>query len=121
MNLLKSASEILAEVRKNYASEQVCYTPLGGNSFTVPAALGSTLFRIDDISGMTTRTRSTDFIINKNELNITPRKGDQISYTGNIYEVLAPNNEPVWRWSGNSMNTYRIHAKLIDDGGDYGY
>ena len=40
-----------------------------------------------------------------------PQKGDEIIVDGRVFEVLAPNNEPVWRWSGNYQEAIRIHTK----------
>ena len=47
------------------------------------------------------------------ELPKEPKKGDKIYYDGVEYEVLAPQKEPVWRWSGTSHLTRRIHTKEI--------
>ena len=43
------------------------------------------------------------------------KKGDEIICKGKVYEVLAPNDEPVWRWSGLNEETMRIHTKEIGD------
>ena len=29
------------------------------------------------------------------------------------YEVMAPGNDPCWRWSDDYRRTLRIHTKLI--------
>lgn len=113
MNLLKQASEFLAAQRQAFASDPVEYYRFGGESFTVLATVGKTLFRADDSFGLTTRVRSFDFIITVDDLGLEPQKGDEIVYNERRYEVLAPNNESVWRWSGNNQDTYRIHTKFI--------
>ena len=42
-----------------------------------------------------------------------PERGDVILHAGLRYEVLAPNGEPVWRWSGTGRILRRIHTKEI--------
>ena len=42
-----------------------------------------------------------------------PERGDTIIFNNCRYEVLAPNGEPVWRWSGAYHSTRRIHTKEI--------
>lgn len=113
MNLLKNAAEFLASQRKAFASELVEYCQLGGDSFEVLASVGKTLFRVDDEMGMTIRVSSVDFMIMVDDLGFEPQKGDEIVYNERRYEALAPNNEAVWRWSGNNQDTYRIHTKFI--------
>lgn len=113
MNLLKNAAEFLASQRKAFASELVEYCQLGGEHFTVSATVGKTLFRADDSFGTTVRVSSVDFLIAVEDLGFEPKKPDEIIYNERRYEVLAPNNESVWRWSGNNQDTYRIHTKFI--------
>ena len=52
----------------------------------------------------------------KAELGLGPEKGDVSWCDGGEYEVLAPNGEPVWRWSDPHRTAMRIHAKHT--GGD---
>lgn len=82
-------------------------------SLEVNAAIGMTLFRVDDVSGMTVRTRTTDFIVKRDALPWEPSRGDKIEYDGDFFEVNAPNGEQVWRWTGFYKNAYRIHANEI--------
>lgn len=115
MNLLHSASAFLATQRKSFASEQVEYRQFGGEVHSVFATPGKTLFRTEDAMGITVREHSFDFLILAEDLGFEPRKGDEIVYRGRKYEVLAPNSEPIWRWSGNNQDTYRIHTKFVGE------
>jgi hypothetical protein len=113
MNLFEQGSALLASVRKNYTSVDVVYLP-GGSSedaFTVSATPGETTFRYENVSGITIRERVADFLILASDLGRVPQKGDEITYNGGTYEVLAPNDEPCWRWTSPVQDTYRIHTK----------
>lgn len=113
MNLLESASEWLNEQRRDCLSVTITYKPKGGGSFEIPATLGRTLFRTENQYGSTIRIESRDFLVAAADLPDDPERGDTIIYNGWRYEVLAPNAEPVWRWSGAYHSTRRIHTKEI--------
>ena len=115
MNLLAAASEWLDEQRRECLSVTITYNPKGGGSFEIPATLGRTLFRAENQYGSTIRTESRDFLVAAADLPNDPERGDTIIYNGCRYEVLAPNAEPVWRWSGPHNLTRRIHTKEIGD------
>ena len=91
----------------------------------IPATLGRTLFRAENEYGVTIRTEMRDFLIAAEDLPDDPERGDLILHAGLRYEVLAPNGEPVWRWSGTPVWRWsgtgrilrRIHTKEI--GGAY--
>ena len=57
--------------------------------------------------------RPGDFLIAAEDLPDDPERGDVILHAGLRYEVLAPNGEPVWRWSGTGRILRRIHTKEI--------
>jgi len=113
LDLLKSASEWLNEQRRECLSVIITYKPKGGGSFEIPATLGRTLFRTENQYGSTIRIESRDFLVAAADLPDDPERGDTIIYNGCRYEVLAPNAEPVWRWSGAYHSTRRIHTKEI--------
>ena len=113
MNLLQAAAEWLDEQRTAYLSVPVEYIPRNGTSLTVNATLGRTLFRAENEYGVTVRIESRDFLIRASFLPREPQRGDRIIYAGREFEVLAPNSEPVWRWSGPQHITRRIHTKEI--------
>ena len=115
MNLLDAAAEWLNEQRRECLSVPIIYRPKTGGSFEIPATLGRTLFRAENQYGSTIRTESRDFLVSAADLPNDPERGDTIIYNGCRYEVLAPNAEPVWRWSGPHNLTRRIHTKEIGD------
>ena len=87
-----------------------------GAAKAVKAIVGRTLFRSTNDSGHWTRTETRDFIIPAGQLASFPEKGDVILFDGGEFEVLAPNDEPVWRWSDPFRTAVRVHAKHT--GGD---
>ncbi len=116
MGLLENAAEWLNSQLEANLSVPVVYQSKNSR-FELTATLGRTLFRAENEYGVTIRVESRDFLIPAARLPVEPQRGDTILYAGHRYEVLAPNGEPVWRWSGASHITRRIHTK--DIGGDY--
>ena len=113
MDLLGTAAEWLNDQCERCLSVPVEYIPRNGTPSTVNATLGRTLFRAENEYGVTVRIESRDFLIRASFLPREPQRGDRISYAGREFEVLAPNSEPVWRWSGPQHITRRIHTKEI--------
>ena len=113
MDLLGTAAEWLNEKREECLSVPIIYLLKDGGSLELTATIGRTLFRTENEYGVTIRVESRDFLISTEKLSVTPQRGDRIIYAGRRYEVLAPNGEPVWRWSGTSQQTRRIHTKEI--------
>jgi hypothetical protein len=111
MGMLEQAAAWLEANRSAHLTVPVLYRRKGGGKVAVSAALGRTLFRVEDQYGVTVRTESRDFLIALSELGAPPERGDKIEYSGRLYEVLAPNGEPCWRWSGTAHTTCRIHTK----------
>jgi hypothetical protein len=85
----------------------------------IPAKLGRTLFRTDDLSGsVTLRFEQRDFIVRTSDAGSIgePKKGDEIVFGGKTYQVSAPDGEPCWRWhTRQSHSQLRIHAKYAGD------
>jgi len=81
----------------------------------VPAKLGKTLFRTDDLAGgVTIRLEQRDFIVRTSDVAAIgePKKGDEIVYDGHTYMVSAPDGEPCWKWHTRHSHTQlRIHTK----------
>ena len=117
VDILKNALSWLESQRKKHLTFPVLYRRGGEASFTVPATIGKTIFRIEDDYGRIVHYESRDYLISSadlliNAIIITPQKGDEIIDDGFIYEVMAPANEPEWRYSDSYRNTLRIHTKL---------
>ena len=113
MGLLEESAAWLNNRREECLSVPILYQSKGGTSAEMTATIGRTFFRADNEYGMTIRIESRDFLVSTENLPTEPQRGDRITYAGRIYEVLAPNGEPVWRWSGSQHVTRRIHTKEI--------
>ena len=116
-DVLKTRTEWLAGQRKGFVGGAVTYH-YGASSVAVTATPGHTNFRFVDEYGRTVRVESRDYLINVADLPVEPERGHQIKEaqggTTYVYEVLAPNDEPAWRFSGHYRTVYRIHTKLVD-------
>ena len=115
MGLLEQGAKWLREQRKACLAVTVKYCPQTGSPKNISATVGKTLFRAENQYGVTVRIESRDFIVSADDVDFIPERGDVIVYNGKCYEVLAPNGEPVWRWSGNGNWSRRIHTKEIGD------
>jgi hypothetical protein len=115
-DLLRKSMHWLESQREEHLASLVVYKR-GFASAEVPATIGKTVFRIEDEYGRVVRYESRDFLITASKLVIngtlvSPERGDEIIDDGFIYEVMAPANEPEWRYSDAFRNTLRIHSKL---------
>lgn len=115
MNMMDRLNDFVRTQRRNSCARTVVYRFVQGGETECQAAIGKSLFRVDDISGITTRTRTLDFIIEACELPREPQKGDGIVYQDKLFEVNAPDGEPCWHWSGDDCKTYRIHAHSLGE------
>ena len=113
MGLLEDVAQWLDTQRDVFLSVPVTYQKRGCGPRSLTATLGRTLFRAENEYGVTVRIESRDFLIRASFLPREPQRGDRIIYAGREFEVLAPNSEPVWRWSGPQHITRRIHTKEI--------
>ena len=120
-DLLRWGSDWLEEQRNALMAKPVTYVR-GGESTDLAASIGKTVFRIDKGYGVTERYESRDFLILSRDLVVggtptLPQRGDRIREAdGNlvfVYEVMAPGNEPHFRYSDAYRKTLRIHAKLV--------
>lgn len=113
MGLLEEAAEWLNDQREKCLSVPIVYRRKGKMPVSMTASVGRTLFRAENEYGVTIRVESRDFLVSVDQMPREPQRGDRITYAGRIYEVLAPNGETVWRWSGPQHVTRRIHTKEI--------
>lgn len=117
MNMMRTAALWLDRQRKDFLSDAVIYHHFGTDALSVEvkAVRGRTLFRAEDDYGVTIRVYSADFIFSAKDIPFEPEKGDEIICDGHRFEVLAPNNEPVWRWCDSSELALRIHTKEVGE------
>ena len=94
----------------------------GADQVAVQATIGKTEFEIDDGSGVIQRFQSRDYLIQTADLKLggiltLPVAGDRIRETVGdqtfVYEVLAPGNEPHFRFSDPFRKVLRIHTKHV--------
>jgi len=111
MGILDEAIRSLRSVQESFLAVPVVYKRSGGAKKTLNAVVGKTIFRSRNDYGEWTRIEERDFIVTATALVDPPNQGDEITYDGRTYEVLAPNGEPVWRWSDPYCTARRIHTK----------
>jgi hypothetical protein len=120
-NLFETAASWLADQLKTHASVEVLYVR-GAGSVSVNATIGKTEFEVDDGSGVILRVQSRDFLIQAADLQFggvasLPVAGDRIRETQGsqtfVYEVMAPGNEPHYRFSDPFRKLLRIHTKHV--------
>ena len=116
--MLNHAAEWLRDQCLEHLGVEVEYLPRSGQARVVRALVGRTLFRGENRYGATVRTEARDFLVSSLELVNEPERGDRVRWNGRLFEVLAPNGEPHWRWSDGHMSTRRIHTKEIGDAHD---
>lgn len=121
-NLLQRASDWLEGQRDQHLSREVIYQR-DASTVAVSGTIGRTVFDVDNGHGILERVESRDYLILSADLVLggaetLPRAGDRIREAdGNrtfVYEVMAPGNEPAWRYSDPYRKTLRIHTKQID-------
>ena len=120
MGMLSNAMQWLERKRQKYLTVPVQYQR-GNESVSLPATIGKTVFAVPDSYGVFIKTESRDYLIRPSDLvfdgkQTLPVAGDRIIENVYVYEVMAPGNQPCWRWSDDFCNTLRIHTKLISNG-----
>lgn len=120
-DLLEQGSAFLGDQRHRHLSHLVTYRR-GSDEVTLPATVGKTVFEQADLSGLIQRIESRDFLLRAEDLMLggqatTPRSGDQVrepqATAVHVYEVMAPGNEPPFRYSDPFRRTLRVHTKHI--------
>ena len=120
-NLLQTGSSWLADQMKTHASVDVVYER-GAEQVPLKATIGKTEFELDDGSGVVVRIQSRDYLLHAADLQLNgsptlPVAGDRIRETQGdktfVYEVMAPGNEPHYRYSDTFRKLLRIHSKHV--------
>ncbi|MDD5699517.1 MAG: hypothetical protein PHH77_12960 [Victivallaceae bacterium] len=117
--MLEQSLAWLEAQRKIHLTVPVIYRH-GSDSAEVPATVGKTVFKVIDDYGRFQHIESRDYLISAADLvldniRILPQPGDEIEENDFIYEVMAPNNEPEWRYSDSCRQILRIHTKLTGE------
>lgn len=123
-DLIESGVGWLKDKLKAHASRQVVYRR-GTSEASVRAVVGRSLLKLDDgYGGIRMVWTDRDFLIAAEDLILDgartlPQRGDQIEQiidgTKHIFEVLAPGNEPEWRWSDPHQTILRIHTTKLNE------
>ena len=118
-DLLGNAMRWLEAQRRKHLTVPVIYR-LGDQSVELPATIGRTVFKVSDDYGRYQYIESRDYLVTAADLVLNgettlPESGDEIVENGQIYEVMAPNGEPEWRYSDSSRQCLRIHTKHIGE------
>ncbi len=121
-DILQKSAQWLEDMRQAHRTVPVTYTR-DSESVQVPATIGRTVFHFARDYGAFERHESRDFLVSASDLVISgaevmPGRGDTIRETSSnkvyTYEVMAPANEPCWRWSDDYRRVLRIHTKLVN-------
>jgi len=121
MDLLERGSAWLEDQRTRHLSRTVTYLR-GGDSIDVAATIGRTEFEQVDEYGAVHKMESRDFLVLTTDLVLDgvqtlPKAGDRIREADGgrtfVYEVMAPGNEPPFRYSDPYRRTLRIHTKHV--------
>ena len=121
-DLLQTGSDWLEDQRTEHCSKAVTYHR-GGDSVQVQATIGRTEFEVQTEHGVIEKYESRDFLVLAEDLVLSsqqtvPQDGDRIKEAigGDtlVFEVMAPGEEPPWRYSDPYHKTLRIHTKQVD-------
>jgi hypothetical protein len=116
-DLLERAANWLGKMRSANLSRPIVYSR-DADSVQIAATVGQTTFEVQNDYGAMEKWESRDFLVTAADLvlsgvQITPQRGDRITDGANVYEVLAPGKEDVYRLSDPYGVTLRIHTKQV--------
>jgi len=120
-NLIRDGERWLHNERNKLFSAVIEYVR-GQGSCSIRSTPSRTVFRFVDLGGNSLREVTRDYLVDAADLKINgvliePQRGDYIIETLKgqkiRHDVLAPNNEPDWRWSDRYQRIYRIHTKEL--------
>ena len=112
--MIRTGIDALRAVQLDFLVSDATYRR-GAEARSVKAVVGRTVFRSMTEYGAWVCTETRDFIIPAGQLDLEPQAGDEVVFDGGVYEVLAPYNEPVWRWSDPYRKAIRVHTKYTGD------
>ena len=121
-DLLRDGQAWLADQLNEHVAANIVYRR-GGEEVAVRATIGRTLLKLEDVHGGVRMVwTDRDFLVRAADLALggspaQPQRGDQIREIVGVetlvYEVLAPGDEPPWRWADPHRQMLRIHTKQI--------
>jgi len=120
-DVLEKGLAWLDDQRHAHMTRTVVYQR-GANAVEIAATIGRTEFEQVDEYGVVQRLQSRDFLVRAADLVLAgattlPKAGDRIRETVGaqtfVYEVMAPGNEPPWRYSDPYRKALRVHTKHV--------
>ncbi len=121
MDVLERGSAWLEDQRQRHMTRTVTYQR-GTDSVEIAATIGRTEFEQADDFGAIHKIESRDYLVRMTDLVLggvltLPRTGDRFRESDGahtfVYEVMAPGNEPPFRYSDPYRRTLRIHTKHV--------
>lgn len=122
-DMLAVGSAWLTDQLKSAAGTTVSYVR-GGNTATMTATIGRSLFESTNTSGVIEQWESRDYVVKTDELPYgEPQRGDRIyeqfGTVANVYEVVTPRGVPLFRYGDAFQSCVRIHTKRVDVDAEY--
>lgn len=82
------------------------------------ARFGRTIFtRLPEQAGVSVIWGDADVLVQVGAIPAEPVEGDRVIWTNGgkvvTFELMAPLNEPAWRWSDPERTEYRLHLKEV--------
>lgn len=120
-DVLEKGLAWLDDQRHAHMTRTVVYQR-GADAVEIAATIGRTEFEQVDEFGIVHKVQSRDFLVRTADLVLAgaltlPKAGDRIRETAGaqtfVYEVMAPGNEPPWRYSDPYRKALRIHTKHV--------
>jgi hypothetical protein len=121
-DMMRDGAEWIADQLNRYAAEEVTYTRGDDTLTEINATCGEQPLRVTTEYGVHIEFGNVDHCIDAAAIDfgagpVEPASGDQIRRTvGNavlVYEVMAPQGEPVWRPADSHGIKLRIHSKQV--------
>lgn len=125
-DLLEQGSAWLEDQRTRHMTRTVTYKR-AGKTVDVQATIARTEFEQADEFGVIHKTESRDYLVLTADLVLEgeqtlPKAGDHVRETDGsttfVYEVMAPGDEPPFRYSDPYRRTLRIHTKHVATEGE---
>lgn len=117
-DVLATGSDWFEAQRREHLAATVEYRPLVGLARSCRATLVVGRWEAVTKDGQVVRMETRDFLIHRDELTQSPKRGDKIAVTENgidkLYEVSIPAGmDNPWRWSDRSESLRRIHTQSV--------
>ena len=120
-DVLETASDWLTTMNRAHRPRTVTYVR-GESTASVVAVVGRTMHRVPRDFGLYEEVETRDYLIQVDNLAAfgEPAPGDRIKDTLNaaveIFEVMSPGDEPVFRYSDAYRKLFRVHTKHVGAG-----